>query len=83
LRFGGKTGGRYTLTIWSNNKSTEDALIDFEGSQELSAHGTEDSSHSARIPVAKLDTIIHSITELNKKLLSPANSKDAKSRTAD
>ena len=67
LHIGGRTGGRYTLTIWSNNKTTDDALLDFEGSQELSAHGTEDSSRRARIPMAKLETIIHSIRQLNKK----------------
>jgi hypothetical protein len=66
LHIGGKTGGRYTLTIWSNNKTTDDALLDFEGAQELSAHGTEDSPRRARIPMAKLETIIHSITELRK-----------------
>ena len=83
LHIGGKTGGRYTLTIWSNNKTTQDALLDFEGSQELEAHSTEDSSRRARISMAKLETIIHSITELRKKMLNKANSADAKSRAAD
>ena len=83
LHIGGKTGGRYTLTIWSNNKTTENALSDFEGSQELSAHGTEDSSRRARIPMAKLETIIRSIRQLNKKMLNQANSADPKSRAAD
>ncbi len=47
-----------SLTIWSNPKSTEEALKDFVGSQELSAHGAEDSSRRARIPMAKLDYIV-------------------------
>ena len=83
LHIGGRTSGRYTLTIWSNNKTTENALIDFKGSQELSAHGTEDSSRRARIPMAKLETIIHSITELRKRMPNKANSADAKSRAPD
>lgn len=77
LHIGGKTGGRYTLTIWSNNKTTEDALLDFEGSQELSAHGNEDSSRRARIPMAKLETIINSVKQISKKMLNQANSADA------
>ena len=83
LLISGKTGGRYTLTIWSNNKTTEDALLDFEGSQELSAHGAEDSSRRARIPMAKLETITHSIKQLSKKMLNKPNSADAKSSAAD
>lgn len=63
LHIGGKTGGRYTCTIWSNNKTTEEALKDFVGSQGLSAHGTEDSSRRARIPMAKLETIISSLKQ--------------------
>jgi len=83
LHIGGKTGGRYTLTIWSNNKTTADAISDFEGSQELSAHGTEDSSRRARIPMAKLETIINSVKQLSEKMLNQANSADAKSSAAD
>lgn len=67
LHIGGRSGGRYTLTIWSNNKTTEDALLDFKGSQELEAHSTEDSSCRARISMATLETIIHSISEFRKK----------------
>lgn len=78
LHIGGRTGGRYTLTIWSNNKTTEDALIDFEGAQELSAQGTEDSSRRARIPMAKLETIIHSITEFRKGMFNKADSAKVK-----
>lgn len=63
LHIGGKTVGRYTLTIWSNKKSTEDALKDFTGSQKLSAHGTEDSSRKVRIPMASLEEIISSIKQ--------------------
>jgi len=83
LHIGGKTGGRYTLTIWSNNKTTEEALIDFEGSQELSAHSSEDSSRRARIPMAKLEAIIHSITEFKKRIYNKANSDQVESQIAE
>jgi hypothetical protein len=63
LHIGGRTGGRYTLTIWSNNKSTEDAIKDFVGAQELSAQGTEDSSRIARIPMARLEEITSSLKQ--------------------
>ena len=66
LHLGGKTGGRYTLTIWSKIKSTEQALNDFPGSQELSANSTEDSSRRARIPMSTLDIIMSSITHFVK-----------------
>ena len=80
LHIGGRTGGRYTLTIWSNIKSTEDALKDFIGAQELSAHGTEDSSRKARIPMARLEEIISSIKQyIGEMKLNKANSADTKS----
>ncbi len=60
---GGKTAGRYSLTIWSRNKSTEDALADFQHSQELSANGSDDSSRRARIPMSNLQLILDSLTE--------------------
>lgn len=63
FHIGGRTGGRYTLTIWSNTKTTEDALEDFIGSQELSAQGSEDSSRRARIPMAELNMIIESLKQ--------------------
>jgi hypothetical protein len=63
FHLGGRTGGRYTLTIWSQNKSTEDALQDFPGAQELAAHGLEDSSRRARISMASLESIAESLTE--------------------
>jgi len=66
LHLGGKTGGRYTLTIWSKNKTTENALSDFIGSQELSALGSEDSERKARIPMTKLDDIIDALKHFNK-----------------
>ncbi|GAA6167553.1 hypothetical protein NBRC116591_13630 [Sessilibacter corallicola] len=59
---GSRTGGRYTLTIWSNTKSTEEALSDFPHSQELSAKGSDDSNRKARIPMSNLNTIISSIS---------------------
>ncbi len=62
LNLGGKTGGRYTLTIWSKTKSTEQALNDFPGSQELSANSIEDSNRRARIPMSTLDVIMQSVT---------------------
>ena len=61
LRISGKTGGRYTLTIWSKNKTTEATLKDFVGSQELASHSSEDSSRKARIPMAKLEEIFNAI----------------------
>ncbi|MDX1491741.1 MAG: GIY-YIG nuclease family protein [Pseudohongiellaceae bacterium] len=61
LHLGGKTGGRYTLTIFSKIKSTEDALQDFPHSQELSAHGSEDSPRCARIPMSNIDEIMDSL----------------------
>lgn len=61
LALGGRSGGRYTLTIWSQNRSTEDALRDFPGAQELSANSSEDSTRRARISMANLDDVIESI----------------------
>jgi len=58
-----KTGGRYTLTIWSKTRSTEQALADFPNSQELAAHGSADSNRRARIPMSTLDAIMASIRE--------------------
>ena len=57
-----KTGDRYTLTIFSKSQSTERALADFPGSQELAAHASDDSNRKARIPLASIDTIMESIT---------------------
>lgn len=65
LLLDGRTGGRYTLTIWSKNKSTEEALRDFKGSQELSAHGKEGGFRRARIPMARLDEIINGLKHFN------------------
>ena len=62
FHLGGKTGGRYSLTIWSKSKSTEQALEDFPGSQECSANSTEDSNRVARIPMSTLEIIMAAIT---------------------
>lgn len=62
LALGGRSAGRYTLTIWSRTKTTEDALSDFEHSQELSANGSEDSNRRARIPMSNLQAIFESLT---------------------
>lgn len=62
LVLAGRTAGRYTLTIWSKTKTTEDALADFEHSQELSANGSDDSPRRARIPMSNLDLVLESIT---------------------
>jgi len=67
LALSGKTGGRYTLTIWSKTKTTEQALNDFSNSQELSANSTEDSSRRARIPMSELEIIMQSITDFVEK----------------
>lgn len=63
LALGGRTAGRYTLTIWSRTKSAEDALADFEHSQELSANGSEDSNRKARIPMSALPVIFDSVAK--------------------
>lgn len=62
LALGGRSAGRYTLTIWSKTKSTEDALSDFEHSQGLSANGSDDSNRRARIPMSNLQVILESLT---------------------
>ncbi|GAB2518633.1 GIY-YIG nuclease family protein [Microbulbifer agarilyticus] len=62
LALSSRTGGRYTLTIWSKTKTTEEALEDFSGSQELSANGSEDSNRRARIPMSPLSEILESIS---------------------
>ena len=62
LHLSARTGGRYTLTIWSKTKSTEEALEDFSGSQELSANGSEDSNRRARIPMSPLSEILESVS---------------------
>lgn len=62
FHIGGKTGGRYTATIWSRTKNTEQALAEFPGAQECSASSTDDSPRIARIPMSKLELIMESIT---------------------
>ncbi|WP_462169847.1 GIY-YIG nuclease family protein [Pseudoalteromonas xiamenensis] len=62
-----RSGDRYTLTIWSKTKTTEDALSDFEHSQELSAQGSEDSTRRARIPMSQLSVIFESIKNYSQK----------------
>ena len=62
FHLGGKTGGRYSLTIWSKTNNTEQALQDFPGSQECSASSTDDSNRVARIPMSSLGIIMASIT---------------------
>lgn len=61
LSIGLRTNGRYTMTIWSKEKSTEEALIDFPDSQELSAQSSGDGDRRARIPMSDLDTILQSV----------------------
>lgn len=63
LTLGGRTAGKYTLTIWSKTKTTIEALADFENSQELSANGSEDSTRRARIPMSDLNVILGSISK--------------------
>ncbi len=58
---GARSSNRYTLTIWSKTKSTQEALSDFQDSQELSANGSEDSNRRARIPMSDLETITRSL----------------------
>jgi len=69
--------------FWDGNETLVDAISDFEGSQELSAHETEDSSRRARIPMAKLETIINSVKQLSEIMLNQAKSVNAKSRADD
>lgn len=68
FHLGGKTGGRYTLTIWSKSKSTEEALQDLPSSQECSANSTDNSNRVARIPMSNLDVIMASITHYVERL---------------
>jgi len=68
LRIGAKTAGRYTLTIFSKNKSTENALEDFVGSQELTALSSDDSSRKARIPMSNIETIMDSIKQYKENI---------------
>lgn len=67
LALGGRTAGRYTLTIWSKSKSTDEALSDFESSQELSANASDDSNRRARIPMANLQVIFDSLSKYIKE----------------
>ena len=62
LVIGGRTGGRYTMTIYSKTKTTDQALQDFPGAQGLSANGTEESNRRARIPLSHLSEIISAAT---------------------
>lgn len=62
----GRTNGRYTLTIWSKTKTTEQTLTDFPGSQELSVNSTDESNRRARIPMSKLDDIFEPISRFVK-----------------
>lgn len=68
LAVSGRNGGLYTLTIWSKKKTTQQALSDFEHSQELSASGSEDSDRRARIPMSNLQKIIESISKYAKAI---------------
>mgnify|MGYP000900580130 CR=1 FL=1 len=61
LHLGGRAGDRFTLTIWSPSRSTDQALRDFPGAQEIAAHGSEDSSRRARIPMTRLEAILDSL----------------------
>lgn len=71
LLLSGKTNGRYTFTVFSKTKSTEEALADFPGSQELSASSTDDSHRRARIPMSVLENIFDSINHFLKNEANP------------
>ena len=62
LGLGSRSNGRYTLTIYSKSKTTEDALAEFTYSQELTANGSEGSNRRARIPMGELSRIFESIS---------------------
>ncbi len=62
LSIGGRSGDRFTLTIWSKRKTSDEALNDFENSQELSSNSTGDSNRKARIPMSSLNEILASIS---------------------
>ncbi|MCZ6803206.1 MAG: hypothetical protein O7D86_04540 [Proteobacteria bacterium] len=70
LHLGGRTGGRYTLTILSRAKviTTDQALSDFPGALELSGNSSVDSNRKARIPMRKLDEIMQSISHFAKTI---------------
>ena len=61
FHLGAKTNGRYTLTIWSKSKTTDEALNDFQKAIELSAQGSEESDRVARIPMSPLEDVMLSI----------------------
>lgn len=63
LRIHPKNAGRYTLTIFSKIKSTENALADFVGSQELSDFSRDDGTRKARIPMSKIEIIMDSLKQ--------------------
>jgi len=63
---GVRSGGKYTFTIYSKTKTSDEALNDFPGSQELSGNSTGDSNRKARIPL----TTMHVISESIKQYLS-------------
>ena len=67
LTLGGRTGESYTLTIYSKIKTTEEALADFSGSQELMVNYSDDSERRARIPMSSLETIMQSIQSFMEK----------------
>ncbi|TDX23710.1 Meiotically Up-regulated Gene 113 (MUG113) protein [Modicisalibacter xianhensis] len=62
LHIGARTGGRYTMTIWSTSRTSNQALNDFMHAQEISSTGTEDSPRRARIPLSSLDLIMESLS---------------------
>ena len=63
-----RTGGKYTFTIYSKTKTSDDALSDFPGSQELSDNSTGGSDRKARIPLTTMDVISESIKQYLSKV---------------
>jgi len=60
---GVRSGGKYTFTIYSKTKTSDEALNDFPGSQELSSNSTGDSNRKARIPLTTMHVISESISQ--------------------
>ncbi len=64
---GVRGGGKYTFTIYSKTKTSDEALNDFPGSQELSSNSTGDSNRKARIPLTTMHVISESISQYLRK----------------
>lgn len=63
LTLGGRNSGKYTLTIYSKTKTSDQALEDFPGAIELSENAAGESDRKARISLSPLSEIINSLEQ--------------------